>query len=89
MTADLTQYGEDKNHESQDVKLLAQAFKDLILGDLPIGGEIGVGRGVSTALNASMQHPDKGQITFTFADAGKVETNADSLDKWKELLNAN
>jgi CRISPR/Cas system CSM-associated protein Csm3 (group 7 of RAMP superfamily) len=89
LTADLTPYVE-KDEESRDVRLLALAFKDLVTGDLPVGGETGTGRGVSAAVEASMQHADVlNTLAFSLNEGGRLQVFSESLEEWKRVLDGN
>ena len=47
-----------------EVGLLLLAFKDLWLGDLPLGGETGIGRGVFQGARADITLPDGEKLSF-------------------------
>ena len=77
---------EDPSEE--EVALLLLALKDLWLGDLPIGGEVGVGRGVFLGVEASIGHPDvANKLTLTSPDPGdpSLIERTGSDESWKQL----
>jgi len=84
LSADLTPY-EDQAKSKCDTWLLGQAFKDLILADLPIGGEAGGGRGISLGINVRMYHPDVGKLQFRM-EGEKISALEGDWEKWKEVL---
>jgi CRISPR/Cas system CMR subunit Cmr4 (Cas7 group RAMP superfamily) len=54
--------------------LLLQAFKDIWLGDLTLGGEAGAGRGVFNGVEATFSHPDLHSLTMKAGDQGITVT---------------
>ncbi len=46
--------------DTRETSLLLQAFKDLWLGDMPLGGEVGGGRGIFYGVSAEIEHPSLG-----------------------------
>lgn len=64
-----------------DVALLALAIKDLWLGDLPLGGEVAVGRGVFAGAHATFEASDGRRFTMK-AQAGGLTLEGDA--EWLE-----
>jgi len=64
-----------------DVGLLALAIKDLWLGDLPLGGEVAVGRGVFAGAQATFEASDGRRFTMK-AQAGGLTLEGDA--EWLE-----
>jgi CRISPR/Cas system CSM-associated protein Csm3 (group 7 of RAMP superfamily) len=83
--SDLTLYV-NPEEEKSDVRLLAHALRDLLLGDLTVGGEAGVGRGVSVGVSVTMSHPDAGTLSFDQNGTG-IQRTAGDPEKWMTLLN--
>lgn len=78
--------GAEKEFQAE-IGLLLLLLKDLWTGDLPIGGESGIGRGRLTGESATLRTP---YGTWEFkADGEKVnvEPNADELEKWVTAFN--
>lgn len=75
-----------ETNNPEEVRLLALAFKDLWLGDLPFGGEVGVGRGVFRGVRATITVPGKGCFTMTALDTG-LQLNGDNaaLEEFRKL----
>lgn len=83
--------------ECSEVGLLLLAFKDLWLGDLPVGGEAGVGRGVLSGRHARLCYPSHAAIDLAMSDSGS-ETKVSGTDTswlnhcveqlWRNLTNA-
>jgi CRISPR/Cas system CSM-associated protein Csm3 (group 7 of RAMP superfamily) len=59
--------------ENETIGLLLGAFKDLWLGDLPVGGEAGVGRGVFQGRSATIRHGAKTWVLT--ADSSPADVN--------------
>jgi CRISPR/Cas system CSM-associated protein Csm3 (group 7 of RAMP superfamily) len=57
-----------RDPDQTEAALLLQAFKDLWLGDLPVGGEAGVGRGVFRGISAEIGHTSLGRVQMKAAD---------------------
>lgn len=84
---------EDQNFNAE-VGLLLLILKDLWTGDLPIGGESGIGRGRLQGLKATLQHKDS-IWKLSQSDEGELDFdgngNPDELEKvylqaFKELI---
>ena len=72
-----------------ELGLLLLLLKDLWTGDLPIGGELGIGRGKLKGINATLHAP---QGTWNFkADGEKVNVKSDAsisiLEEWVKTFN--
>lgn len=64
-----------------EAALLLQAFKDLWFGDLTIGGEAGVGRGVLRGISAEIGHTSLGRVKMTATDpADPAKVNFEVLE---------
>ena len=76
-----------RSPKDAEVGLLLLLLKDLWTGDLPVGGESGVGRGQLKGLHAMFESP-KGKWEFK-ADGEKVLTtpNASQLETFVEVFN--
>lgn len=75
-----------ENPDPNEVKLLAGAFKDLWLGDLPLGGETGVGRGVFAGVTASLRHWEvPGELTMTAKDGDPSRIGLTNTDGWRQF----
>lgn len=64
-----------RDPKEEEMALLLQAFKDLWLGDLTVGGEASVGRGVFCGVSAVIGHTSFGRVQMKAtdpADASKV-----------------
>jgi CRISPR/Cas system CSM-associated protein Csm3 (group 7 of RAMP superfamily) len=80
---------QDGNLASQSVNpfeaaLLLQAFKDLWLGDLPIGGEVGAGRGVFEGVSATLSYPGKTSLTLKAIGTG-IRIEQGDWTEWNAL----
>jgi hypothetical protein len=73
--------------KNAELGLILLLLKDLWTGDLPIGGESGVGRGRLKGLSATISTPE-GNWSFT-ADGDKVNVipSADKLEQWVKVFN--
>ncbi len=80
--------GDDiKRRKPYEAAVVLQVFKDLWLGDLPIGGEKGVGRGVMRGLYAEFQYPGLDRLILeAVKPAGKTAEDAIVVKQgdWKE-----
>jgi len=65
-----------RNPQDAEIGLLLLLLKDLWTGDLPVGGESGIGRGQLEGLHATLESP-KGKWEFN-ADGEKVLTTPDA-----------
>lgn len=74
-----------RNPSRAELGLLLLLLKDLWTGDLPIGGESGVGRGRLKGISATLSAP-QGQWTLTAKD-GKLEIAPDAA-KLEEFVSA-
>ncbi|HET6842930.1 MAG TPA: RAMP superfamily CRISPR-associated protein [Candidatus Angelobacter sp.] len=74
----------------RECALLLQAFKDLWLGDLPLGGEVGAGRGVFLGVEAAIRHPEYPLLKFrtTGEDPACVDVLEGSWDDLNTLASA-
>lgn len=75
--------------DPRECALILQAFKDLWLGDLPLGGEIGGGRGVFYGVRASFSQPGLETLQFR-ANAGNPEhiEIKGNWESWNEAASA-
>ena len=75
-----------------EMGLLLLAFKDLWLGDLPVGGESSVGRGILKGRSACFTLPDGHQVRWKLKTSGVVDTDAAEIEvesgelSWLETL---
>ncbi len=76
-----------RDPKEEELGLILLLLKDLWTGDLPIGGESGVGRGKLKGLNAAFS-TSEGIWNFT-ADGDKVSVtpSADKLEQWVIVFN--
>jgi hypothetical protein len=83
VTLDLTL----RNPANAEVGLLLLLLKDLWTGDLPIGGESGVGRGRLKGITATLKTP-AGEWTFQQkGDHLIVPPKAETLETWVDEFN--
>lgn len=76
-----------RDPEPGEIGLLILLLKDLLSGDLPLGGTSSVGRGVASG-SATLTTADGRSMTFS-PDATPEPETVSELDGWiKELLNA-
>lgn len=80
---------EREQDDPLEAALVLQAFKDLWLGDLAIGGETGGGRGVMRGISAILTHPECGELKLAFrpgelTEAG-IEIERGDWSVWNEL----
>ncbi|GAB4400397.1 MAG: RAMP superfamily CRISPR-associated protein [Anaerolineales bacterium] len=77
-----------RDPKESELGLMLLLLKDLWTGDLPIGGESGIGRGRLSGVEATLEAP---QGTWVFKANGEnvqVTPNADELEKWVKAFNA-
>lgn len=76
-----------RDPKESELGLMLLLLKDLWTGDLPIGGESGIGRGRLTGVEATLEAP---QGTWVFKANGEnvqVTPNADEPEKWVKAFN--
>jgi CRISPR/Cas system CSM-associated protein Csm3 (group 7 of RAMP superfamily) len=93
LTFTIDSFGKVKDEATQKLykKLLLMLLKDLWTGDLPIGGEKNIGRGVLQGKKATIIDNNKEVASFTWADEGKTAealewTNDSSPEKINALI---
>jgi CRISPR/Cas system CSM-associated protein Csm3 (group 7 of RAMP superfamily) len=78
-----------RDPEDYEIGLLLLLLKDLWTGDLPLGGESGVGRGRLQGLSATLEHRQDGATTaWTIEPDGeklKVSVDPSAEDEWQSL----
>jgi CRISPR/Cas system CSM-associated protein Csm3 (group 7 of RAMP superfamily) len=82
---------EELNDDSRrEMALLLHAFRDLWTGDLPVGGEVGIGRGVWQGIHARLTAPGLQPLEITRRTNGQpqdLEMNlaGTDLDAWNDV----
>lgn len=87
VTVDLTL----RNPENAEIGLLLLLLKDLWTGDLPLGGEAGIGRGRLKGVSAEIETPQhKGKpLTISLADGKRlIPSDRDALEHYVAALHA-
>lgn len=71
-----------------ELGLMLLLLKDLWTGDLPIGGESGIGRGRLTGLEATLEAPQGKWVFKADGDKVQVTPSADQPEEWVKAFNA-
>lgn len=69
------------------VGLLFLALRDVWEGDMPIGGEVGVGRGVVVGVGGSLLDGGAGEETLDFDAAGRLTSGGSRIAAYVQVLN--
>jgi CRISPR/Cas system CSM-associated protein Csm3 (group 7 of RAMP superfamily) len=77
-----------RDPKEAELGLMLLLLKDLWTGDLPIGGESGIGRGRLSGVEATLEAPQGTWVFKVNGDNVQVSPNADEPEKWVKAFNA-